>query len=96
MSVYVDAPVHRFGRMLMCHLMADTSEELLAIADHIGVQRKWLQRAGEWCEHLDVCKSKRALAVAAGAIEASSRTMVRAARARAERRKQMEKERGLR
>lgn len=86
MSVYVDEPVHPFGRMLMCHMMADSTEELLTMADRIGVKRKWLQRAGEWCEHFDVCKAKRALAVAAGAKEVTSRTMVRAARARNEHR----------
>jgi hypothetical protein len=81
-SVYVDPPIHRFGRMLMCHMMADTSDELLAMADRIGVQRKWLQHAGEWHEHFDVCKAKRALAVVAGAHEVTSRALVMAARAR--------------
>lgn len=90
MSVYVDEPVHPFGRMLMCHMMADTHDELVAMADHIGVARKWLQHPGEWCEHFDVCKSKRALAVEAGAHEVTSRTLVRAARALAEHRKQMQ------
>lgn len=93
MSVYVDEPIHPFGRMKMCHLMADTTEELLAMADHIGVARKWIQRAGEWCEHFDVCKTKRAKAVRAGAVELDRRTMVRAARARNEHRKLMEAER---
>lgn len=87
MSVYVDEPLYRLGRMKMCHLMADGSEELLAMVDHIGVSRKWIQRAGEWCEHFDICKSRRALAVAAGAVELDRRTMVRAARAREEQRK---------
>ncbi len=39
----MDLPIHRFGRMLMCHMMADSTDELLAMADRIGVQRKWLQ-----------------------------------------------------
>ena len=89
MSVYVDPAAHRFGRMTMCHMMADTSDELLAMADRIGVAQRWLQHPGEWREHFDVCKSKRALAVAAGAVEVSSRTLVLAARARAEDRKQL-------
>lgn len=55
--------------MLMCHLMADSSVELLAMADSIGVQRKWIQKAGTPEEHFDICKSKRVLAVRAGAIE---------------------------
>ena len=46
MTVYVDNMQAPFGRMKMCHMVADTSEELLAMADKIGVQRKWLQKAG--------------------------------------------------
>lgn len=84
MSVYVDEPVHRFGRMLMCHMMADAGPELRAMAARIGIALKWIQHPGEWHEHFDVCKSKRALAVAAGAIEVTSRQMVLAARARRE------------
>lgn len=77
MSVYVDDARHPFGRYLMCHMWADTRAELFAMADRIGVQRKWFQRppgagvAGmdaSW-EHFDITQSKRALAVAAGAIQ---------------------------
>lgn len=73
MAVYVDdmhlTPMGQFGRMKMCHMVADTTDELLAMADRIGVQRKWLQHAGTPREHFDIATSKRALAVAAGAIE---------------------------
>ena len=44
MSVYVDDMEAGFGRMVMCHMWADTLDELLEMADAIGVQRKWLQR----------------------------------------------------
>lgn len=71
--VYVDPPVHPFGRMMMCHMMADTTEELLAMADTIGVQRKWIQDAGTAREHFDIAKSKRASAIKAGAVEVNSR-----------------------
>jgi hypothetical protein len=47
MTVYVDDVAHAFGRMKMCHMWADTLDELLAMADRIGVQRKWLQRPPE-------------------------------------------------
>lgn len=69
MTVYVDAARHRLGRMLMCHMVATTGDELLAMADTIGVDRRHLQEAGTYREHFDVCKAKRALAVKAGARE---------------------------
>lgn len=69
MTVYVDDMRASFGRMVMCHMLADTTEELLAMADRIGVQRKWLQCQGTPKEHFDIALSKRALAVKAGAVE---------------------------
>ena len=69
MSVYVDDMRARFGRMVMCHMLADSTEELLTMADRIGVSRRWLQHAGTPKEHFDIALSKRALAVEAGAIE---------------------------
>ncbi|UXN70870.1 DUF4031 domain-containing protein [Devosia neptuniae] len=44
MSVYVDDMEAGFGRMVMCHMWADTLDELFDMVDAIGVQRKWLQR----------------------------------------------------
>ena len=81
MSVYVDAPIWEFGRMKMCHMIADTPEELHAMADRIGVARKWFQappKASFW--HYDIAKSKRALAVEAGAIECDRVAFVAALR----------------
>lgn len=66
----MQAPV---GRMRMCHMLADTTEELLAMVDAIGVDRRWIQHAGTPKEHFDVAQSKRALAVAAGAVEVTGR-----------------------
>ena len=77
MAVYVDPARHPFGRMMMCHMMADTTEELLAMADRIGVSRRWIQRAGTPHEHFDIAKNRRALAVAAGAVEVDPRFMGR-------------------
>lgn len=81
MSVYVDSAIWPFGRMVMCHMIADSPEELHAMADRIGVARKWFQRppkASFW--HYDIAKSKRALAVAAGAIACDRNTFVAALR----------------
>lgn len=69
MSVYVDYMQAKFGRMVMCHMMADTREELLAMVDKIGVDRKWIQDFGTPREHFDICLSKRKLAIKYGAKE---------------------------
>lgn len=69
MSVYIDDMYAPFGRMKMCHMVADTTEQLNAMADKIGVNRKWIQHPGTPKEHYDVSMGARAKAVAAGAIE---------------------------
>jgi len=56
-------------------MIADTSGELLAMADKIGVARKWIQDRGTPHEHFDIALSKRALAVAEGAIEITRREL---------------------
>lgn len=79
MSVYVDDmykyPLGQFGRMKMSHMAADSTAELLAMADRIGVARKWLQHPDTDREHFDIALSKRALAVKAGAIEVGMREL---------------------
>lgn len=77
MSVYVDDVRHPYGKMIMCHLWADTLDELLAMVDTIGVNRKWIQghaelsfghhRRASWV-HFDIALSKKHLAIAHGAI----------------------------
>lgn len=69
MTVYVDdmeasyQPKHRPGRTyVMCHMIADTEEELHAMAEKIGVARKWYQG-----DHYDIARSKRFLAILNGA-----------------------------
>lgn len=76
MSVYVDHQQRIFQGMLMSHMVADSSEELLAMADAIGVQRRWIQKAGTAEEHFDIADSKRTLAIAKGAIAVTSREIV--------------------
>ena len=75
MAVFVDDMQAEFGRMKMCHMIADTTAELLVMADLIGVRRKWLQKPGTAQEHFDICMAKRALAVKAGAIEVTMRDL---------------------
>jgi hypothetical protein len=77
MAVYVDDVEHTFGNIKMCHLWADTLEELLAMVDRIGVQRRWIlghptlsfgkHKQASWV-HFDTAKSKKALAIQHGAI----------------------------
>lgn len=69
MAVYVDdmkaefKPSHRKGaRYIMSHMIADTDEELHAMADRIGVARKWFQG-----DHYDIAQTKRTLAISHGA-----------------------------
>ena len=69
MTVYVDSMRANFGRMVMCHMIADTDEELHAMADLIGVRRKWWQAPPKHDSHYDIAQTKRALAVEAGAVE---------------------------
>lgn len=68
MTVYVDNMRAAYGRMVMCHMIADSEGELHEMADKIGVARKWYQK-----NHYDICLTKRRLAVQHGAIEITMR-----------------------
>jgi hypothetical protein len=77
MTVYVDDVRHGFGRMIMCHMWADTLDELLAMADAIGVDRRWIQGHPELSQgsglrakwvHFDISLQKKHRAIAAGAV----------------------------
>ena len=77
MSVYVDRVELGYGRLLMCHMIGDSPDELHAMADRINVARRWFQtppKASFW--HYDIAKSKRALALDAGAIDCDRNTFV--------------------
>lgn len=77
MTVYVDDMRAPFGRMIMCHMVADTDEELHAMAKRIGVNKKWCQHAGTPKIHYDICLSRRQLAVKYGAVEITRRDLAR-------------------
>jgi len=75
MAVYVDPirehpPFH--GQTLWCHMIADTEEELHAMAERIGMRREWYQG-----DHYDLRPETRARAVAEGAQEMSMREIAR-------------------
>jgi hypothetical protein len=83
MTVYVDDVRHNFGRMVMCHMWADTEEELFAMVDKIGVQRKRIQRPPEasWV-HFDISIGKKRQAIKFGAIMTDKYGPIRWQRAR--------------
>lgn len=54
MAVYVADMKAKFGRMVMCHMLADSDEELHAMAQSIGVARDWHQKAGTVHSHYDI------------------------------------------
>lgn len=70
MTVYVDNMRARFGRMIMCHMIADNEDELHAMAQRIGVARRWYQG-----DHYDICMAKREMAVRLGAVEVTLRAL---------------------
>jgi len=56
--------------MVMCHMLADTPNELHAMADAIGMKRQWYQSPDKASfPHYDLSLTRRALAVAKGAKE---------------------------
>lgn len=82
MAVYVDRMRASHGRMVMCHMLADSRDELNAMADRIGVARRWLQHAGTYREHYDISLGARRRALAAGAIEVGWRDVAELLRRR--------------
>lgn len=72
--VYIDNYNAPFRGMTMCHMMAETVEELDAFAKSIGLNPAWRQ-GGSW-PHYDVAMSKKKQAIAAGAKEVTCRELV--------------------
>jgi hypothetical protein len=76
MVVYVDDmyryPMGQFGRMRMSHMIADTEEELHAMADAIGIARRWYQG-----DHYDIGVGKRDLAILRGAVPIGLKVLAR-------------------
>jgi len=74
MVVWIDdmyrVPMGRFGRMKMSHMISTSERELHAIAQSIGIKRRWYQG-----DHYDISISKRKLAIKAGAIEVTMRQL---------------------
>lgn len=75
MAVYVDHESNEYRGMKMCHMLADTLDELHAMADAIGLKRAWFQSHGS-TPHYDICQAKRRLAIREGAVEIDRRQTV--------------------
>ena len=70
MPVYVDGARGNLGRMVMCHMIADTPAELHAMAAQIGLKREWYQSPSKASfPHYDLSLTRRAAALAHGALE---------------------------
>lgn len=78
--VYVDDQQNQFGRMLMCHMIADTEEELHAMAAAIGLRREWYQLLSY--PHYDLSKTRKAAAIERGAKQITGREAVRLIRSK--------------
>lgn len=76
MSVYVDDAQNKFRNMVMCHMVADTTEELNRMALRLGLRLQYIQKPGTPEEHYDIAKSMRARALKMGAVEITSKELV--------------------
>lgn len=85
MPVYVDKPDKPYRNMMMCHMIADTQAELLAMAAILGLDRRWIQDAGTYSEHFDIAKTKRTSAVQSGAIQLTNKELGQKLRERRQR-----------
>lgn len=66
MTAYIDDYRGQFRGMVMCHMVADSLEELHALAEQIGLRQEWFQDKA--VPHYDVSLSRRKLAIACGAV----------------------------
>jgi len=85
MTVYVDDAVHAWRGQRWAHLMADTLDELHAMAARLGIPRRAFQNKTSGA-HYDVTAGLREQALALGAVAISrhrDRTLVKAVIARA-------------
>lgn len=76
MGVYVDCEKNQYRHMIMSHLVADTVDELHAMAQRLGLKRSWFQQSRNGMPHYDICQTKREQAIKLGAEVIDRRKMV--------------------
>lgn len=82
MAIIVDESAWPYRGRLYCHMMSDLPdreanlEELHAFAAKIGLKREWFQDTVRF-PHYDLSPNKRLQAIRGGAIQVTSREMVR-------------------
>ncbi len=59
----------KVGQMVMCHMIADSDNELHLMADRIGVNRKWHQKPPKHHSHYDISLGSKKKAISFGAIQ---------------------------
>ena len=83
MPVYVDDPLWPFRGMIMCHMVADSLDELHTMAELVGMRREWFQDVPKASHpHYDLNQERRALALEFGAIYLPSKVLAKAVIAR--------------
>ena len=65
MAVYVHDARHRFSRYVLSLMLADSIDELHAMADRISVPRSWFRN--RWLPHYELPHAMLRRAIAAGA-----------------------------
>lgn len=73
--VYIDNANIKYGRMIMCHMIADSIDELHAMAVQIGVRKHFQNKPGK--PHYDICLSNKKKALSFGAIEITQKQLIR-------------------
>lgn len=69
--------------MMMCHMVADSLDELHEMAAQVGMRLEWFQDAPKASHpHYDLNEQRRALALELGAVYLPSRVLARAVIAR--------------
>ena len=80
MTVYVDRASRPLGRMVMCHMVADTLAELHTEAAALGCRKEWFQDGRH--PHYDLPQFRRRHAVQRGAVQVTSEALVQICRLR--------------